>query len=134
MICQNVAAETIRWGARQRVTVPAGGTSDVAQFVDMSLPYPTVVLISVYGVLAAGTWDVQITLRLRMGLGSANWEEITTLYPGPQPYISDLLFRPLRTLQVSATAMSTATVDRTLDLAVMAAPWCGPGFVGLASP
>jgi hypothetical protein len=126
MICDpNVAAETIRWGARQRVTVPAGGTSDVAQFIDMSLPWPTVVLITAYGVLPTGTWDVFVTLRLRMGVGSANWEEVATIYPGPEPYLQDLYFRPLRTLQVAATLQSYATVPRDVDLAIMAAPWNG---------
>jgi hypothetical protein len=125
MICPpNVAAETIRWGARQRVTVPAGATADVAQFVDLSLPVPTAVLIAIYAVLSVPSFDVQVTFRLRLGLGSANWEEIQTYFPGPQPVISDVFVRPLRTLQVGATVTSTATVDRTVDLVAMAAPLC----------
>jgi hypothetical protein len=126
MICApNVAAETIRWGARQRVTVPPGGTSDVAQFIDLALPFPAVVLISLYAVLSTSAFDVTVTFNLRMGLGSANWEEIQTVFPGPQPVISGLEFRPLRTLQVSATVTSSATVDRTVDIVAMAAPFCG---------
>jgi hypothetical protein len=137
MICApNVAAETIRWGARQRVTVPAGGTSDVAQFIDLALPAPTAVLIALYAVVTTPSWDVQVTFRLRIGIGSANWEEIQTHFPGPQPILSDVFVRPLRTLQVAATLTSSATVDRTVDLVVMAAPLCCGFFAAgsVASP